>query len=91
MHLQIRLYTGDLATGEINVRIHSFQDIRRVGNDTARAVRNWLRQVPMTPGPKHHQVNLYANWIQDKPNPEPVDQKLAVATPRATRKRKARK
>ncbi len=91
MQLKVRLYTGDIEQGEINQVIGSFRDILRLGHDTARAVRDWLRRIPMTPHPKHHQVNLYAEWVEDKPKRDTAEQELAAESPRPKKKRKARK
>ncbi len=91
MQLKVRLYTGALESGETNLEVRTFLDIRRVGNETARAVRDWLRQVPMTPGPKHHQVNIYATWVETVKGPGHEELPLKVSLPGVKRKRKARK
>ncbi len=71
--------------------VHSFRDVVSIGHEVARAVREWLRTVPMTPHPKQCAFYLTAEWVEDaktEVNPAGGDR---VAEHPPAKKRPARK
>ncbi len=49
-----------------NHDISTFKDITGLGSNVARQVREWARQIPLTPRGSRLVVYLYASW-QDQP------------------------
>lgn len=72
-----------------DVTVTSFRDINRIGAQVARAVRSWLRQIPMTPHVKTRMFTISAEWVEGKDSRLPIQPEAAPTRP--TRKRKARK
>jgi hypothetical protein len=77
----------DFESGQVTVA--SFRDIVRIGNDVARGVRDWLRQVPMTPHAKMRSFTISAEWVEDEKRVPANDSAAAERKP--ARRRKARK
>ncbi len=74
---------------ECEITVRSFRDVVRIGAAVARAVRDWLRQVPMTPHVKQKNFYISAEWVEGTSNPGKPD--LAAEPSRSKRKRKAKK
>ncbi len=72
-----------------DVTVKSFRDIVAIGHTVARQVRDWLRQVPMTPHVKQKSFYVSAEWVEApeapaNPGPDAEEQ-------RPKRKRKSKR
>ncbi len=75
------------ADNEIVVR--SFRDVVKIGAIIAGQVREWLRQVPMTPHPKQFRPCICAEWVE---NPKPAQANGDDEDePKSKKKRKSKK
>ncbi len=80
---------GSASSEDEDVIVRSELDIRTAGFAAARAVRQWLRQMPFVPSTGDLHFNIYAEVEQEK-TPKPAPPAPSVAPP-ARRKKKARK
>ncbi len=91
--MQLKVFVpgdDDPALYESNqVTVKSFRDIVAIGHKVARAVRDWLRQVPMTPHVKQKNFYISAVWVEAGPVPSNPGSESETEVPK--RKRKARK
>ncbi len=61
MYLRVDMHDNDELHEELIIR--GFQDIVSVGHTVARAVREFIRGVPMTRNPRSYTFMVYPEWV----------------------------
>ena len=91
MQLHVTVPTNDEYgdVGRDETIVSNFRQIVTIGALVARSVRDWLRQIPMTPHVKQRNFYVSAEWIEDAPKVKTAEQELAAFRPK--RKRKGKK
>lgn len=60
--MYLTVHVTDRAGCNKNVRISSFHDITALGHEVARAVRGYLRTVPMLPHVPAYSLTVWPHW-----------------------------
>ncbi len=72
-------------------QLNTFADQDKVAARIARAVRNWIRVVPVRASGSRLNLAVTAGWVEATPNHTHTETRTASATQAPKRKKKARK
>ncbi len=64
MQLRVTVTSFGLEGLELNHVVRSFEDQDAIAREVARAVKNWVRQVPVRKRGSHVTIDLRAEWTQ---------------------------
>jgi hypothetical protein len=90
MELKVKVSTNLYEGFELEQTIANFDDAEKIGLRVGRAVRDWLRNVPISRNGRLMRLEVGANWLDgDKPVPTAIDGAGAVMKPKRRRRKKS--
>lgn len=90
MELNVKASTNVYEGLELEPRITGFDDAEKIGLRVGRAVRDWLRNVPISKSGRRMRIEIDASWSDgQKPVPAAIDGAGATMAPKRRRRKKS--
>lgn len=90
MKLEVKVSTNVYEGFELEESITGFDDAEKIGLRVGRAVRDWLRSVPISKNGRHMRLEVDAQWRDGSAViPAAIDGAGAVMAPKRRRRKKA--
>jgi hypothetical protein len=88
MQLKVQVSTNVYEGFELEETLVSFDDAEKIGQKVGRAVRNWIREVPLTKNGRRMRIEVNAGWHEAAQRAAAESTENGAAAKPARRRRK---